>query len=41
MRLFINESYPVAERLARNGFYIPSGLGLNHEDIQQVISKLI
>jgi len=41
MGLFINESYPVAERLARNGFYIPSGLGLNHEDIQQVISKLI
>lgn len=41
MGLFINESYPVAERLARNGFYIPSGLGLSNEDIQEVISKLI
>ena len=41
MNLFTNEKYPVAERLARNGFYIPSGLGLNLDDIKQVIANLI
>jgi len=28
MGLFVNERYPVAERLARRGFYIPSGMAL-------------
>jgi len=37
MGLFKNENYPVAERLARNGFYIPSGLGLKEEEIKTVI----
>lgn len=41
MGLFENESYPVAEKLARNGFYIPSGLGLSDEDITKVINTLI
>ena len=41
MGLFENESYPVAEKLARNGFYIPSGLGLSDEDISKVINTLI
>jgi perosamine synthetase len=41
MGLFENESYPVAEKLARNGFYIPSGLGLTNEDISEVITTLI
>lgn len=36
MGLFKNESYPVAERIARRGFYIPSGLGLSDEDIASV-----
>ncbi len=36
MGLFANEQYPVAERLARNGFYIPSGLGLTDNDIFEV-----
>ncbi len=31
--LFNNESYPVAEHLARNGFYIPSGLGLSEKEL--------
>ena len=31
--LFVNESYPVSERLSRRGFYIPSGLGLSEDDI--------
>lgn len=32
MGLLKNESHPVAERLARRGFYIPSGLGLTDEE---------
>jgi perosamine synthetase len=40
MGLFKNESYPHAERLARNGFYVPSGLGLENEDIEYVIEVL-
>ena len=36
MGLFANEKYPVAERLARNGFYIPSGLGLSNEELFEV-----
>ncbi|NQV77154.1 MAG: DegT/DnrJ/EryC1/StrS family aminotransferase, partial [Lutibacter sp.] len=39
MGLFIGEKYPVAEKLARNGFYLPSGLGLCHQDIEDVIKK--
>jgi len=40
MGLFAGEKYPAAEKLARNGFYIPSGLGLNPEDIKEVIASL-
>ena len=40
MGLFKNEKYPVAERLARNGFYLPSGLGLSEEDVNTVISTM-
>ena len=40
MGLFVGEKYPVAEKLARNGFYLPSGLGLSHQDIKHVIKKL-
>lgn len=40
MGLFKNEKYPVAEKLARNGFYIPSGLGLQNEEINLVIKSL-
>ncbi|MBC8390482.1 MAG: DegT/DnrJ/EryC1/StrS family aminotransferase, partial [Actinobacteria bacterium] len=36
MGLFKNESYPVAERLAKRGFYIPSGLALIDEQIKRV-----
>ncbi|MCZ2140278.1 MAG: DegT/DnrJ/EryC1/StrS family aminotransferase [Bacteroidia bacterium] len=37
MGLFKNEHYPVAEKIARNGFYIPSGLGLSEREIDRVI----
>ncbi|MES2588244.1 MAG: DegT/DnrJ/EryC1/StrS family aminotransferase [Bacteroidota bacterium] len=41
MGLFKNESYPNAEKIARNGFYIPSGLGLSDEEIEKVIEVML
>ncbi|MHC5673362.1 DegT/DnrJ/EryC1/StrS family aminotransferase [Nostoc sp.] len=40
MGLFEGVSCPVAERLARRGFYIPSGLTLTQEQIQQVATTV-
>ena len=40
MGFFKGESYPSAEKMARNGFYIPSGLGLSDEDIFTVIKEV-
>jgi perosamine synthetase len=34
--LFVGERYPVAERLARQGLYLPSGLGLREQQIDTV-----
>lgn len=34
--LFIAENYPVTERLARRGLYLPSGLGLTEEQLKNV-----
>jgi len=31
-----NESHPVAERIARRGFYIPSGMALTDGQIERV-----
>jgi len=36
MGLFLNQQYPVAERLARRGFYIPSGLALTEPQMVRV-----
>lgn len=36
MGLFREESYPIAEKIARRGFYIPSGMALNNEQIEEV-----
>lgn len=36
MGLFNEESYPVAEKISRRGFYIPSGLALTEEQIEKV-----
>ena len=38
--LFIKESYPQAEYLARKGFYIPSGLALTEGQMQRVVTGL-
>jgi perosamine synthetase len=36
MGLFQGETYPVAERLARRGLYLPSGMTLTQEQIDAV-----
>jgi perosamine synthetase len=40
MGLFQGESYPVTERIARRGFYVPSGLALTLEQIESVCSAV-
>ena len=37
MNLFRGERYPVAERLARRGFYLPSGLALTDAQMDHVV----
>jgi len=37
--LFVDECYPVAERIARRGFYLPSGLALRDEQIVKVVCE--
>lgn len=41
MGLFQNESHPNAENIARNGFYIPSGLAITDEQIDIVSDILL
>jgi perosamine synthetase len=38
--LFSNETYPVAERLSRQGLYLPSGLGLTEKQLDQVCTTV-
>jgi perosamine synthetase len=40
MGFFANVSCPVAERIARRGFYLPSGLGLTADEIEKVAAQL-
>jgi len=40
MGLFEGQRFPVAERLARRGFYLPSGLGLTNAQIDHSASAL-
>lgn len=40
MGLFKNDSFPVAERIARRGFYIPSGLALTDDDCREVSERV-
>ena len=40
MGLFQNVIYPVAERLAERGFYIPSGMALSEDQIRTVADKV-
>jgi len=38
--LFTGERYPVAERLARRGFYIPSGMALTDLQMERVVAAV-
>lgn len=40
MGLFDGVSCPVAERIARRGFYLPSGMALTEEQMDQVAARL-
>jgi perosamine synthetase len=40
MGLFRDDRFPVAERLARRGFYLPSGMALTEDQIRYVTSSL-
>lgn len=40
MGLFESERHPVAERIARRGFYLPSGLALTGEEIERSAAAL-
>jgi perosamine synthetase len=35
-----NESYPVAEKMAERGFYVPSGMALTEDNIYEVVKNL-
>tara|TARA_B100000767_G_scaffold273620_1_gene304287 strand:+ start:1916 stop:3037 length:1122 start_codon:yes stop_codon:yes gene_type:complete len=36
MKLFKNQKYPIAEKLYKDGFYIPSGLGTTKKELEKV-----
>lgn len=40
MGLFQDERHPTAERLARRGFYLPSGLSLTNQQIDEVVTAV-
>ena len=40
MGFFQKETHPVAERIARRGFYIPSGLALSDSQLEKVAEKV-
>jgi len=40
MGLFIDEHYPVAERIAKQGLYLPSGLTLKEEEIKEIAKAM-
>lgn len=40
MGLFIDEHYPVAERIAKQGLYLPSGLTLKEKEIKKIAKAM-
>jgi perosamine synthetase len=40
MNLFRDESYPIAEYMSQQGFYIPSGMALTEEQIEKVANSV-
>jgi len=41
MKIFKKINMPVSEYISRNGFYLPSGLGLKNKEIDQVIKTIL
>jgi perosamine synthetase len=41
MKFFKNVNMPVSEYISRNGFYLPSGLSLKNQEIDQVIKTIL
>jgi len=41
MNLFKNVKMPISEYISKNGFYLPSGLGIKNNEIDLVIKKLL
>ena len=41
MGFFQTDSHPNSERIAEQGFYIPSGIGISDEQIQKVANSLL
>jgi perosamine synthetase len=41
MKMFKNVNMPISEYISRNGFYLPSGLGLKNNEIDRVIKTLL
>lgn len=39
MNLFRDDKHPVSEKLSRQGFYLPSGLSLTKQDVDQIVAK--
>ncbi len=40
MGLFLGEHYPVSERIARQGLYLPSGMTLSESQLGQVCEEV-
>lgn len=38
--LFANESYPRAEKMYKQGFYLPSGIGITQQKIENVVKEV-
>tara|TARA_B100000886_G_C20421374_1_gene491772 strand:- start:1840 stop:2970 length:1131 start_codon:yes stop_codon:yes gene_type:complete len=41
MKIFDNESHPISEKIAKNGLYLPSGIGNTNDEIQYSAETLI
>jgi len=41
INLFLDESHPNAEKMARTGFYIPSGIALTNDEIDMVSEEIL
>jgi perosamine synthetase len=41
MKIFKKINMPVSEYISRNGFYLPSGLGLKNQEIDRVIKTIL